>query len=147
MEILAFERSWVAALLLCASGLTVSDCAIAQSRGGVGYWPADARPYYYSPYDVARPPAAADVIDPFEPCYRYGRCSTYDLQRLRDRAQRLDRLAPQAPQPRVPYVEPPRVDVPPTAVEEIRPEYRGAGQVRGEFENSGAPIRAPAKAD
>jgi len=86
---------------------------------------------------VLYPPPRTDGLPS---CYRAGRCTLADLYALGGRPDRLDRLAPTAPD--APYAahtfERP-AGVRPTAVEEIRPEYRGASVPRDEYRESGAP--------
>lgn len=68
----------------------------------------------------------------YDACYLYGRCSADDLRQLRDRMQRLDRVSPQAPEPEPPRAVEQRAHIPPTPVDQIRPEYQGASQLREE---------------
>ncbi|HKO89341.1 MAG TPA: hypothetical protein VJU83_12610 [Burkholderiales bacterium] len=77
------------------------------------------------------------IVESQPSCYRYGRCEADNLRYERLRAQRLDRLAPQAPG-EAPRVDMLRRDVKPTAAEEILPAYKDAGGVREEFLNSGS---------
>jgi hypothetical protein len=82
---------------------------------------------------------AADY-DPYIPsCYRYGRCESYDLRDERLRQQRLERLAPNAPEPQRQRGMS-RRDVPATPAEEVHPAYRTSGEVREEFQRSGAAL-------
>ena len=98
----------------------------------------------YAPYVIVDPwatvPGAPRIPDAAPSCYRYGRCSPADVAAYRYRAERLDRLAPAAPpgtealhlfRPSAP---------PPTAVEDIRPEYRGSSVVKEEYRESGRPV-------
>jgi hypothetical protein len=93
--------------------------------------------YGYGGAGFLYPPPRTDGLPS---CYRAGRCTLADLYALGGRPDRLDRLAPTAPDP--PYAgrafELP-ANVPPTAEEEIRPEYRGASVPRDEFKESGTP--------
>jgi hypothetical protein len=73
-------------------------------------------------------------------CYRAGRCTLADLYALGGRPDRLDRLAPTAPDlpPAGRALERP-ANVPPTAPDAIQPVFRGASVPRDEFKDSGAP--------
>lgn len=75
--------------------------------------------------------------DSYQSCARYGRCR--DLG-TRSGAQRWDRLAPQAPTPSTQPIM--RRNVEPTPDENIVPQYRGSGQIREDFANSGKPVKA-----
>lgn len=98
----------------------------------------------YAPYAIVDPwataPGVPRIPDTTPSCYRYGRCTPADVAAYRYRAERLDRLAPAAP----PGTEalhsfrPPAP--PPTAVEDIRLEYRGSSVVREEYRESGRPV-------
>ena len=77
------------------------------------------------------------IADSQYSCYRYGRCEADNLRYERLRAQRLERLAPQAPAG-APLPAETRRDVRPTAAEEIQPAYQNAGGIREEFLNSGS---------
>jgi hypothetical protein len=93
--------------------------------------------YGYGGAGFLYPPPRSDGLPS---CYRAGRCTLEDLYALGGRPNRLDRLAPTAPDP--PYAGRPLdrpANVPPTAAEEIRPEYRGASVLREEFKDSGTP--------
>jgi hypothetical protein len=57
----------------------------------------------------------------------------------RYRAERLDRLAPAAP-PGAEALHSFRPPAPPTAVEDIRPEYRDSSVVKEEYRESGRPV-------
>jgi hypothetical protein len=119
--------------------------------GAVVYGPVVAPPYAYGlyapvivvPYPLyggtgfLYPPPRTDGLPS---CYRAGRCTLADLYALGGRPDRLDRLAPTAPEPPAAgrALERP-MNVPPTATEEIRPEYRGASLPREEFRESGTP--------
>ena len=91
--------------------------------------------YGYGGAGFLYPPPRTDGLPS---CYRAGRCTLADLYALGGRPDRLDRLAPTAPDP--PYAGH-AFDLPtnvrPTAEEEIRPEYRGASVPREEFRESG----------
>jgi len=93
--------------------------------------------YGYGGAGVLYPPPRTDGLPS---CYRAGRCTLADLYALGGRPDRLDRLAPTAPDP--PYAgrafDRP-ANVPPTAADEIQPEYRGASVPREEFKDSGTP--------
>jgi hypothetical protein len=93
------------------------------------------------PYGGYVYPDPLRFTDELPSCYRFGRCSLRELERFRDRAHRLDRLAPAAPDggPRLERAAPGRASVAPTPEENIRPEYRGASVPRTEFEASGRP--------
>jgi hypothetical protein len=93
--------------------------------------------YGYGGAGFLYPPPRSDGLPS---CYRAGRCTLADLYALGGRPDRLDRLAPTAPDP--PYAGRPLdrpANVPPTAAEEIQPEYRGASVPREEFKDSGTP--------
>ena len=74
-------------------------------------------------------------------CYRFRRCSAYDLYYFRDRPNRLARLAPEPPTegaellPSIAWVF-----VPVTPEENILPSYRAASQIRDEYRTVGKPI-------
>jgi len=112
--------------------------------GGVygGYAPYPYGPY--APYVIVDPWATippARVPDVTPACYRYGRCSTAEAAAYRRRAEQLDRLAPAAPAaPAAVTRSGPGPLPPPTAEQEIRPEFRGASVVREEYRDSGRPI-------
>lgn len=141
-----------AVALLCAAFLLPAQPAFGQvvieggagvvygGYGGYGLYPYGA----YAPYVIVDPWAAAPgvprVPDATPSCYRYGRCSPAEMTAYRYRVERLDRLAPSAPletQALNPYRPP---APPPTAVEDIRPEYRGSSVVKEEYRESGRPI-------
>jgi hypothetical protein len=93
--------------------------------------------YGYGGAGYIYPPARTDGLPS---CYRAGRCTLADLYALGGRPDRLDRLAPTAPDlppPGRPLDRP--ANVPPTAADEIQPAYRGASVPRDEFRESGAP--------
>lgn len=93
--------------------------------------------YGYGGAGVLYPPPRTDGLPS---CYRAGRCTLADLYALGGRPDRLDRLAPTAPDPPHPgraFDRP--ANVPPTASDEIQPEYRGASVPREEFKESGTP--------
>jgi len=80
---------------------------------------------------------------PYPSCYRFGRCSAYDLYRFRDRPNRLTRLAPEAPTESIAL--PSSIHylwffVPVTPEENILPKYQSASQVRDEYRADGKPI-------
>lgn len=90
------------------------------------------------PWATAFPPRLSDVSPA---CYRYGRCSPGEVAAYRYRAERLDRLAPAAPaDPFAARRYGPSAMPPPTAEEDIRPEYRGSSVVREAYRDSGRPI-------
>jgi hypothetical protein len=93
------------------------------------------------PYGGYVYPDPLRFTDELPSCYRFGRCSLREVERFRDRAHPLDRLAPAAPDggPRREREAPGRANVAPTPEENIRPEYRGASLPRTEFEASGRP--------
>ncbi len=116
--------------------------------GGVAYGPVVAplyTPVVVLPYPVLpgyggallAPPPRSDGLPS---CYRAGRCTLADLYALGGRPDRLDRLAPNAPDPPAPgrALERP-ANVPPTAADEIQPAYRNASVPREEFRESGTP--------
>jgi hypothetical protein len=108
--------------------------------GGYGLYPYGA----YVPYVIVDPWTTAPVVpripDAAPSCYRYGRCSPADVAAYRYRAERLDRLAPSAPAETeaLHSFRPPAP--PPTAAEDIHPEYRGSSVVKDEYRESGRPI-------
>jgi hypothetical protein len=106
--------------------------------GGVGYG------IYGPPYPIVDPwllaPAAPRIPGVSPSCYRYGRCSPAELSAYQYRAERLDRLAPVAPPGDTVPLEASRPPPPPTAAQEIRPEYQGASVVREEYRDSGRPV-------
>lgn len=143
------RRAIFAALLALAAATTPAAAQVVIGGAGYGYPVAPVvvvplvmvvplYPYSYGGYLYPDPMRFSDDLPS---CYRFGRCSLRDLEVFRDRPNRIDRLAPAAPDgaARV-QVEPPRrVEVEPTSVENIRPEYRGASVPREEFEQSGRP--------
>ena len=93
--------------------------------------------YGYGGAGYLYPPPRTDGLPS---CYRAGRCTLTDLYALGGRPDRLDRLAPTAPdlpQPGRPLDRP--ANVRPTAVDEIQPAYRDASMPRDEFRESGTP--------
>ncbi len=108
--------------------------------GAFGPFPYGAvAPYgIVDPWAAASPPRLSDVSPA---CLRYGRCSPAEVAAYRHRAERLDRLAPSAPTDPVPAPRfGPSALPPPTAEEDIRPEYRGSGVVREAYRDSGRPV-------
>ena len=108
--------------------------------GAFGFIPYSAYGTYWivDPWATAVPPRLSDVSPA---CYRYGRCSPAEVAAYRFRAERLDRLAPAAPPD--PIAVPrygPGAMPPPTAEEDIRPEYRGSSVMREAYRESGRPI-------
>lgn len=141
-------RISLAALLAALPGLASAQLVIGLGAGVVYgpvlapvyglYAPVVVVPYpFYGYGGVLYPPPRTDGLPS---CYRAGRCTLADLYALGGRPDRLDRLAPTAPD--APYAahtfERP-TGVPPTAVEEIRPEYRSASVPREEYRESGTP--------
>ncbi|HTO47771.1 MAG TPA: hypothetical protein VML91_09020 [Burkholderiales bacterium] len=93
--------------------------------------------YGYGGAGFIYPPPRTDGLPS---CYRAGRCTLADLYALGGRPDRLDRLAPTAPDlPPAGHALDRPPNVPPTAVDEIQPAYRGASVPRDEFRQSGAP--------
>jgi hypothetical protein len=144
--------------VLCAgpaSGQVVIWGGAGVVHGGYGpYLYGGYRPYLYGgylpypygaygPYAIVDPWAVMPLVprspDIWPSCYRYGRCSTADIAAYRYRVDRLERLAPSAPVD-VPPVGPLRpAEPPPTAEEDIRPEYRAASVVKEEYRETGRP--------
>jgi hypothetical protein len=110
--------------------------------GGGGY--GGYAPHAYAPYGIVAPWAAAvppRLSDVSPACFRHGRCSPGEVAAYRYRVERLDRLAPSAPAD--PFAEQrhgPSAMPPPTAEEDIRPEYRRSSVVREAYRDSGRPI-------
>jgi len=129
----------LAALSLRAEAQTMAGGA------GVGYGMYPGAPVVVvplAPYSYGYVyPDPLRFTDELPSCYRFGRCSLRDLERLRDRPYVLDRLAPAAPEGglRPGHGVAGRAGVAPTPEENIRPEYRGASVPRAEFEASGRP--------
>jgi hypothetical protein len=99
--------------------------------GGVLLGPA---PYY----GWAVPPSI--IYDSFGRCLAPMNCPDYEqLRRFLDRYERNygQRFAAEPPAPVAPVQ--PR-DVPPTPAAHIQPQYRGASQIRPEFEQAGKAI-------
>ena len=92
--------------------------------------------YGYGGAGLLYPPPRSDGLPS---CYRAGRCTLADLYALGGRPDRLDRLAPTAPDPSsaARAFELP-ANVQPTPESEIQPQYRGAGVLRDEFRESGS---------
>lgn len=80
---------------------------------------------------------------PYDACYYHGRCTADDLRRLRDHLQRLDRVTPQPPRSETPMLTQRHADVPPTAADQIRPEFREASQLREEYRAKAAESGEP----
>ncbi len=137
----------IGAGMLVALALVATPRAEAQTvTGGVGLGygvypvaPVVLVPLYPDPYGVYADPLR--FTDELPSCYRFGRCTLRDLERFRDRPNRLDRLAPAVPAgaPHAGSAPPSRAAVAPTPEENIRPEYRGASVPRAEFSESGKP--------
>jgi len=138
------------AVLLCAALACAAQPASGQVviGGGAGVWYGGYGPYPYggyAPYVIIDPWAAGPRVprnpDTWPSCYRYGRCSAADISAYRHRVERLERLAPSAP-PDTAAWQQPRLFVPPppTAEEEIRPEYRGSSVMKDEYRESGRPL-------
>lgn len=118
------------ALLAAVLAATVNaDAGSFVGRGQVVVGP------WYSPYGAAFAPPF--VYDPFGPCLARLNCADYEqLRRFLDRYERNygGRIAPGPPA----VALPPRPrDVAPTPDAHIQPRYRGASQIRPEFEQSG----------
>jgi hypothetical protein len=141
--------------LLCAAlsfaappafGQVVIGGSAGMVYGGYGA-PVYGGPVYggYAPYAIVDPWAAAPLVprgpDTLPSCYRYGRCSPADMAAYRYRVERLERLAPSAPPDASAHHQSgPFVPPPPTAEQDIRPEYRGSSVVKEEYRESGRPI-------
>jgi hypothetical protein len=88
---------------------------------------------------------ALPAVEPYS-CYRFRRCSVYDLYYHGDRPNWLTRLAPQPP---AESVEPPASTqyqwffVPVTPEKNILPKYWTASQVRDEYRAVGRPLEEP----
>ena len=130
---------FVAAILLAPSPLDAQVVINAGGRGWYGPYPPSMVivPFYpYGPYSFSAP-FPAD----WPSCYRFGRCSAFELHLFRDRPDRLERLAPAAP----PSGSPPPVQMrnvfPPevtrTPDENIVPEHRGKSLPREDYSESG----------
>ena len=94
-----------------------------------------ARPWF-SPYGAVFPPSFAD--DSLAPCPAWN-CANYgQLRRFLDRYERNygGRFAPNSNSPPAEFSPLPR-DVAPTPEAHIQPRYRGASQIRPEFEPAG----------
>jgi hypothetical protein len=139
------------AAVLCAgpaSGQVVIWGGAGVVYGGYGpYLYGGYLPYpygVYGPYAIVDPWAVMPLVprspDTWPSCYRYGRCSTADIAAYRYRVDRLERLAPSAPVDAAAPRGPLRPSAPPpTAEEDIRPEYREASVVREEYRETGRP--------
>ena len=96
---------------------------------------APAADGYMAPLPSMDQRPSADDSSPA--CHRYGRCDRFRPREERLRDQRLDRLAPQAPE--TPRYEPMvRREVAPTAEAELQPRYKEAGTIKEEFNQSGS---------
>lgn len=140
------------AALLCATLSFAAPPASGQVViGGNAAIVYGAYPYgAYAPYGVYAPYAIVDpwatvpgvprIPDAAPSCYRIGRCSPAEMAAYRYRVERLDRLAPAAP-PGAEVLHSFRPPAPPpTAVEDIRPEYRDSSVVKEEYRGSGRPV-------
>ncbi|WP_291995023.1 hypothetical protein [Candidatus Accumulibacter sp. ACC003] len=118
-------------LLIAAAVAAIASQAIAGNfalRGGAAVGP------WFSPYGSAFAPPFA-YYGAFGPCF--GPCADDEqIRRFLDRYERNygQRLLPEKPLFEYPPL--PR-DVPPTPAAHIQPRYRGASQIRPEFEHSG----------
>jgi hypothetical protein len=128
-------------MLAAAQGLTASD--LPTSFIGPAVEPMMVPvPYAEEMYPVFRTAPAL----PYASCYRIGRCSTNALYRFRDRPNRLNRLAPEAPPESVAWPGAVRYTwslVPVTPEENILPKYRMASQVRDEYRAVSRSIDGP----
>jgi hypothetical protein len=85
---------------------------------------------------------ALPAVEPYS-CYRFRRCSDYDLYHYADRPNWLTRLAPEAPAESVELPTPTQYQwffVPVTPEQNILPKYRTASQVRDEYRAVGRPL-------
>ncbi len=145
-------RISLAGLIAALPGVVPAQVAIGLGAG-VMYGPVLAPPPVYGlyapvvvvPYPLYGYGGAGFIYPPprtdgLPSCYRAGRCTLADLYALGGRPDRLDRLAPTAPDlpPAGRPLDRPS-NVPPTAADEIQPAYRGASVPREEFKESGAP--------
>ncbi|HRF11636.1 MAG TPA: hypothetical protein PLR37_05795 [Candidatus Accumulibacter phosphatis] len=92
-----------------------------------------------APFGWTVPPPSI-VYDSYGHCLSAAGCPNYEqLRRFLDRYERNygHRFAPNPPALLVPVQ--PR-DVPPTPEAHIQPRYRGASQIRPEFEQAGKPV-------
>jgi len=125
-----------ARLLLLAA---MASALIEAAAAGVAVSGEGVAVPWLMPYG-ALPPAI--VYDAFGRCLAPLNCPDYEqLRRYLDRYQRNygQRFAPDKPGFEGPT---PRRDVVPTPEAHIQPAYRGASQLRPEFENSGKLLRA-----
>ncbi len=139
-----------AATLLCAALSFAAQPAFGQVviGGGAGIvYGGYGPPLYggYAPYAIVDPWATAPLVprspETWPSCYRYGRCSPAEMAAYRYRVERLERLAPAAPPDTSVQHQPgPFVPPPPTAEQDIRPEFRGSSVVKEEYRESGRPI-------
>ncbi len=87
--------------------------------------------------DARVPPYSRGAYYPYgygyDSCFRYGRCTADEVQRLREHIQRADRVAPQVPEARARPPTLPRGDVTPTPEDQIQPAYRDASRLREEY--------------
>ena len=139
------------AVLLCAALAFAALPAFGQAliRGGVGVGYGGYGPFVYGgygPYVIVDPWARAPFVprspDTWPSCYRYGRCSSADIAAYRYRVERIERLAPSAPSdvPAQGHFQPSAPPPPPTAEQDIRPEFRGSSVVKEAYRDSGRPI-------
>jgi hypothetical protein len=139
------------AALFCAALALAAVPAFGQVvvGGGAGAAYGGYGPYVYGgygPYVIIDPWAGVPLVprspDTLPSCYRYGRCSPADMAAYRYRVERIERLAPSAPSdvPAQGHLQPSAPPPPPTAEQDIRPEFRGASVVKEEYRDSGRPI-------
>jgi hypothetical protein len=151
-EIVRRALALLAFAALPASGQVVIGGGVYGGYAPYPYGPYGPLPYggfATAPYGVYAPHVVVDpwattvprLPDVTPACYRYGRCSPAEVAAYRRRAEQLDRLAPSAPAD--PGAAPrygPSPMPPPTAEEDILPEYRASSRVREEYRDSGRPI-------
>jgi hypothetical protein len=108
--------------------------------GGYGPYPYGG----YAPYAIVDPwatvPGVPRIPDAAPSCYRYGRCSPAEVAAYRYRVERLDRLAPAAPPGPEAFNSFRLPAPPPTAVEDILPQYRESSVVKEQYREGGRPI-------
>jgi hypothetical protein len=131
-------RACIAATMLFAPAPLSAQFAV-----GGGFWhgpyppPVMIAPPYFAGAFRFYPPLTGDLPS----CYRFGRCTALDLHLFLNRLERLERLAPAAPQtgsaPAVQFgrVFPPEVTRTPD--ENIQPEYRARSLPREDYAESG----------